>query len=179
MREKDRAVRLAKQTLEHVWDGTLPVRPDRLAGRILMSVTKEGSKHSYPIRMEARSEWDLTGASGEARCMEEDREPHYLCLYNADEHPTRQRFTMAHELGHVMLGHVKPGEPAWRDMTFNSYNDINEIAANAYAAELLMPEARLREYAELTDDVAQLAGTFGVSPSAVTNRLRNLGIIDV
>lgn len=177
MLQKDKAVRLAKETLEKVWDGTLPVRPDMLADRIRLSVTqKNGEKTSHTIRMDAMSDWDLQGASGLARFAEDEPNRPFVCVYNADEHQNRRRFTMAHELGHVMLGHVKPGVEPRRDMTFNAYGDPIEIAANAYAAELLMPENMVRKYVDSGADIKRLASIFGVSTSAITNRLKNLGI---
>ncbi|MFC0268024.1 ImmA/IrrE family metallo-endopeptidase [Kushneria aurantia] len=94
----------------------------------------------------------------------------------ADEHQNRRRFTMAHELGHVLMGHVQPGVEPRRDTNFNAYGDPLETGANAFAAELLMPEAEIRRHAHSATDVRHLAGIFGVSTSAISNRLKNLGI---
>ena len=60
--------------------------------------------------------------------------------YNQAQHRHRQRFTVAHEIGHFMLGHTNG----------NSIFDLNskkpeEIEANQFAAELLMPLAFLNK----------------------------------
>lgn len=85
----------------------------------------------------------------------------------------RQRFTVAHELGHLLLhdvskGHVDvftPGLPA----------DVMEREANVFAAKLLMPEWMIRPAVDQVGaDVAVLAKRFVVSESAMELRLRAL-----
>ena len=51
--------------------------------------------------------------------------------------PNRQRFTAAHELGHILLGHVGEYELVNRDPSEND-NPI-EQAANVFASRLLAP----------------------------------------
>lgn len=57
----------------------------------------------------------------------------------------RQRFTIAHEIGHILLGHEGISH---RDTSYTVYKGIidrmNEVSANGFAAELLMPEQLLR-----------------------------------
>lgn len=60
--------------------------------------------------------------------------------YNKTKHPHRQRFTVAHEIGHLLLGHTKDDIP----IDFDS-SDPEEIEANKFAAELLMPLAMLKQ----------------------------------
>lgn len=63
----------------------------------------------------------------------------------------RQRFTIAHEIGHILLGHEGI---SYRDPNNEQYNDLvkrmNEVSANGFAAELLMPEKLLRKALEKT-----------------------------
>lgn len=63
----------------------------------------------------------------------------------------RQRFTIAHEIGHILLGHEGI---SYRDPNYQKYNDfikrMNEVNANSFAAELLMPEKLLRKALEKT-----------------------------
>lgn len=58
----------------------------------------------------------------------------------------RQRFTIAHEIGHIILDHEGISH---RDTSYTVYKGIiermNEVSANSFAAELLMPEQLLRE----------------------------------
>lgn len=65
----------------------------------------------------------------------------------------RQRFTIAHEIGHILLGHEGISH---RDTSYTIYKDLiermNEVSANAFAAELLMPEILLRKALVATMD---------------------------
>ena len=67
----------------------------------------------------------------------------------------RQRFTIAHEIGHILLGHEGVSH---RDTSYTVYKGIiermNEVSANGFAAELLMPEILLRE--ALLDTMTEL-----------------------
>ena len=52
-----------------------------------------------------------------------------------------------------------------------------EQEANWFAASLLMPEKLLKHYFSITNDADKLATIFGVSPTAVYYRLKNLGLL--
>lgn len=107
-------------------------------------------------------------------------------------HPaSRQRFTIAHEIGHLLLHEpqLQIDERAFvvfRDLISSKATDPNEIEANQFAATLLMPEELLREAVlALTDrndveaSILQLAEQFEVSKESMTIRLTRLGwIID-
>lgn len=111
---------------------------------------------------------------------------------NQSHHPNRQRFTVAHELGHYILHRTESS--VFIDSTYTFYRDSNssdgktlqEIQANAFAAELLMPETIIRDHlktyeVDLYDarEVANLASKFGVSEQALTIRLVNLNLVSV
>jgi Zn-dependent peptidase ImmA (M78 family) len=121
-------------------------------------------------------------------------------LYRNDEHivigvnsghsKTRQRFSIAHECGHLLLHKGKMYVDArvnFRDALSSQAVDPEEMEANAFAAELLMPRAFvLSELLKAVDlyktHDAQILGkamarTFRVSPKAMDYRLRNLGLI--
>jgi Zn-dependent peptidase ImmA (M78 family)/DNA-binding XRE family transcriptional regulator len=101
--------------------------------------------------------------------------------FNAAEPESRQRFSIAHELGHYVLRHRKPvhvdlavspsshGEPP-------GYDWRNEREANAFATELLMPEDLVRAAAVERPDRHRLARLFKVSDEAMGFRLVNLGL---
>lgn len=111
---------------------------------------------------------------------------------NSLHHPNRQRFTIAHEIGHVLL---HKGTEVYIDRTYrvNMRNtvssqavDKDEIEANRFAAALLMPEHMLVEDLkdmeidfESEDDLADLAEKYEVSLKAMTIRLSNIGLISV
>jgi Zn-dependent peptidase ImmA (M78 family) len=110
---------------------------------------------------------------------------------NAAHHLRRQRFTIAHELGHLSL---HPGRPYtvdstirlnWRDDLSSLATDRQEIEANAFAAAVLMPEKLVREAVKslrparnTTESrlIDLLARQFDVSTEAMSFRLVNLGI---
>lgn len=101
---------------------------------------------------------------------------------NVDVSSERQFFTIAHELGHYFLDH-KPDEYGVyaRQNTYVGVKHDNEKEADCFAANLLMPEnmikLEVRKYPFLTTNPSLLALRFGVSASAMTNRLKNLGLI--
>lgn len=97
--------------------------------------------------------------------------------YNSTESENRQRFTIAHELGHFELAHGSRKRDSAAE--FNMYNfDPIEVEANRFAAELLMPEAAVRHYVQHGNiSISELARTFAVSEVAMKYRLKNLGIL--
>ena len=87
----------------------------------------------------------------------------------AEDDVTRQRFTIAHEIGHVML---HPAGVLFRDNASYS-GDEREKAANDFAAQLLMPMPLMDAIAMQTNrDVHAIARAFQVSPGAARIRLR-------
>lgn len=165
---------MAQLARDIAWDGKLPVNPKEIADGIIMVKRQNDESIELPILMQGRH---LDGESGYAEYVDGD-EPHFLCVYNTDEVPTRQRFTQAHELGHVMLRHVAKGKSPRRDTTFKAQaGDWIEIDANGFAAELIMPEKYVRHLASKVTDIAKLAKDFGVSPWAMRYRLMNLGLL--
>lgn len=108
------------------------------------------------------------------------------------EHPeTRRRFTIAHEIGHLVLHdrhplHIDRDFPVrLRDARSSQAVDPDEIAANAFAAELLMPTAMVLgdlegQSVDYEDEQAirHLADRYKVSLQAMIFRLVNLGLLD-
>ena len=96
---------------------------------------------------------------------------------NMDNAPVRRRFTIAHELGHYFLHHKDKKELKYIDLR-STRRTKEEVEANKFAAELLMPEKELREEYEklMFPTIDSLADTFGVSNQAMKFRLSNLGL---
>ena len=110
---------------------------------------------------------------------------------NSVHHIHRQRFTIAHEVGHLVLHHDRVREKVHVDKRFRVtiYNrdiqsshgtELVEIQANQFAAELLMPESILRplingQY-DIDDDgpLEALSKRLRVSRQALEFRIRNL-----
>ncbi len=78
--------------------------------------------------------------------------------------PTRQRFTVAHELGHAILRHRVPA-------------DKLEVEANAFAAELLLPTEAIRRAAQENLSFSAVAGRFNASRQATIIALTSAGLL--
>lgn len=93
---------------------------------------------------------------------------------NGSDPEVRQRFTIAHELGHYFLGH----NDAYRDVyTSNGYHNQDEKLANNFAAEILMPKDKVEYYMDqlIIKNMSHLARIFNVSKEALLIRLGKLG----
>lgn len=62
-----------------------------------------------------------------------------IILFDEKALPARTRFTVAHELGHIILGHVKPGNVTTVNREPRPNDAPEERAANQFAARLLAP----------------------------------------
>ena len=96
--------------------------------------------------------------------------------------PARQRFTLAHELGHLLAGDDQ-GVHLDKDIYDRAQaKDPSEMRANNFASAFLMPEDVLREAAGTSglaeDGFAALACDLKVTPSALAIRLQQLRLID-
>ena len=122
-----------------------------------------------------------------------------ICV-NESHSVARQRFSVAHELGHAVLHFgsrspavseaavSRPLEVLFRDGLAESGTDAVEVDANSFAAALLMPASavtvefrtRLRSGPRRSTGaiIDQVASVFGVSSQAMSYRLINLGVVD-
>lgn len=154
----------AKDVLNTHWDGMLPIQPSSLA-------------QSMGVRVMGVPGLDVSG-------MIELKNGRPVITYNSSDAAVRQRFTVAHEIGHYVLGHLGAGKTKFRDPAshFSSAtHSIEEREANRFAANLLMPEATVKYAVERrgVHSIDRLAELFGVSQVAMKYRLENLGLIDV
>lgn len=104
-------------------------------------------------------------------------------LINSDQPADRQRFSAAHELGHLVLGHTP--RAAFISFLGRRFDPV-EAHADQFAAELLIPSHLLaRHLVDLRDGteptlprkVYRLASTFMVSFQAMATRLEKLGML--
>jgi len=112
---------------------------------------------------------------------------------NENHSEARQRFTVAHELGHFLLHRPAEGIPhvdrsfhvKFRNSQSSSGQYVEEMEANLFAAELLMPAFAIRNAIihcktfdmDNDDQIKAVAETFNVSQQALMIRLSNLGFI--
>jgi Zn-dependent peptidase ImmA (M78 family) len=109
---------------------------------------------------------------------------------NSRHAPTRQRFTVAHEIGHLQ---IHKGQPVFIDRFVrvnmrDGQSNVEEREANGFAAELLMPRSLIpqeidrvvgkRRDLTLPELVLALSERFEVSSAAMQYRLSNLGMVD-
>lgn len=80
----------------------------------------------------------------------------------------RMRFTVAHELGHIILRHILPGQATTRNREPSPDDDQEETAANQFAARLLAPACVLWGVGARSPD--EIAALCGISHQAATYR---------
>lgn len=118
--------------------------------------------------------------------LERGEHGQFVIRVNASHSLVRQRFTIAHELGHYMLHRVLIGKgvddnKAYRsDDVGNFYNKNilpeHETQANQFAASLLMPADQVRSVYDRMTSLSEMALHFSVSKSAMDVRLRSLSL---
>lgn len=120
-----------------------------------------------------------------------------LVAVEAEHHPHRQRFSVAHEVGHFVLHYrqdpsVSDFLCSAADMEVGAAQATAEVAAanraralyyqreaeaNRFAAELLMPAAAVRAMHRVTGgNLSRLTAHFDVSAQAMERRLGELGL---
>ena len=105
----------------------------------------------------------------------------FTLTVNALDPETRQRFTLAHELGHYMLhrhlfGDGLDDDRAYRSTDVGKYHNTQigieqEREANRFAANLLMPRETANNFKLTGESIESIAKKFGVSKHAMSIRL--------
>lgn len=121
--------------------------------------------------------------SGMAFVKEDQR----VIIVNSRHHKNRQRFTLAHELGHHQLhiDFLKEGvhvdKIIFRRNLDSAFGiDDREVEANTFAAELLMPKKVIKKLIPPTidlqdeDQLMEFSARFGVSAMALYYRITNV-----
>lgn len=103
--------------------------------------------------------------------------PRWIVLLNGMEPPARQRFSLGHELKHIIdHEHAKQFFP--RVMSSSGRLSVEQLC-DFFAGSLWMPRPWVkRAFASGTQDTVDLARLFEVSPQAMHVRLLQLGLID-
>lgn len=154
------------------------------AERLAHSTREEASVPDGPLR-DLQSVSESLGLLGFSLALGTDSgdaasaqvEKHGVAVINGSTGPGRRRFSLAHELGHHLVGDAY--EPAPR-----LGGSDTERMINAFAAYLLMPRASVMAvWNELSGESVRRAAIavsvrFGVSWTATCNQLTNLGLIE-
>lgn len=161
----------AEQVLRQYWDRTIPVD--------IASIAKKYGAKILPLSAKTKNDPSLqyNTLSGLAEKNE------YGCMIYVSEtdHYNRQRFTVAHELGHIVLGHTDEGvmkRDDYKNYSIGVWEDLHEIEANQFAAAILIPENALINIITKNNirSINDLAVIFNVSSTAMYWRLKNLGV---
>ena len=93
------------------------------------------------------------------------------CILLAEKHdaPAKLAFHLAHELGHLFQGHIKPGQAICDDNIERIINDEEETEADRFAMEILTgrPDPYLRPvYGRTAEKLAQAAIRIGAKNQA-------------
>lgn len=153
----------AKSLLESVWgQREFPVDPVWLANQLGVDVI----------------ETELPDSVSGALIKDKDKDP-VIVLCKSDS-KNRKRFTCAHEIGHYAYRLTTNGDHyEYVDLRGNSASagtDPEEIYANQFAAELLMPKDEVAQLSNKNMPAFLIAQHFGVSDDALRYRLKNLGL---
>jgi Zn-dependent peptidase ImmA (M78 family) len=156
---------------------------DVRAGGLARALSSGSAARKVPVPIEAIAE-DLCGL-----VVEEAADLDALGMLipaerrvrlNATETGERRRFTLAHEVGHwacqCLEGTAAPRYCRASDVGLDPLAKVLEREANAFAAELLMPEDRVREQWLGAASAVELAEWFGVSAKAMTWWLYSFGL---
>lgn len=88
-----------------------------------------------------------------------------------------QRFTLAHELGHILLGHGN-SDTEWEVGEGAPAEDCREVEANQFASKLLLPKQLfkrdMRGLPTTFAAIGELAGRYDVSLTAAAIRSAHL-----
>ena len=98
----------------------------------------------------------------------------FAIYVNDKHHPNRQRFTIAHEIAHIILHEHRIGKGIKDNGLYRSgLPNTAEWAANRTAANILMPWDKIKKFMDEDGriSVTALARKFGVSASAMSIRL--------
>ena len=156
------AAQEAQQLLDTTWGNKFPVDPVKIARDLGIDVLEV--------------EFD-PGVAG-AIFKEPGQDP--TIFINATDSPSRQRFTVSHELGHYVMHADEPDAFDYVDnrsavSADEGHANQFERFADTFASALLMPAKEVNRLMKEKYTPTQIAAYFGVSQDAAYLRLKQLG----
>lgn len=160
--DRSMAVKLARQAVKISGQNSYPIK----IKDIVLGLTRLG--HKITVNGVPLSE----GFSGQIIQISDKTG----ILYNQNDSEHRQRFTVAHELGHFMMNHSMGVS---REEIINLKNKLKiEKEANIFAAELLMPKQLIIDTQKNNKYKPQeLANIFNVSELALWFKIESDNLI--
>ncbi|MDT3320732.1 ImmA/IrrE family metallo-endopeptidase [Shewanella sp. SP1S2-4] len=173
--------------VKEINDVELPINLEHIVGKI------KNVNYSNSLSFE---DWDKSGFIQVIR-NKNDELSNVNIWVNPSECSVRQRFTLAHELGHLIFDVVPNlADPSREELIVEKLHrdgssSFKETRANKFAAQLLMPKELInREVNKLVEQLkketkkatvnevlSKLAPRFDVSEQSLEIRLRSLGYI--
>ena len=106
-----------------------------------------------------------------------------LIIVNDGRLKTRERFTIAHEIGHILRHYPRMKQRSWMfflDEKNPTSLPLYEREANIFATELLMPRQEvIQAFHNYTQNAEELANMFQVSKQAMKIRLEEIKLIEM
>lgn len=153
MTDYNRAARLAYKTLLALHIETLPVDPLQILSFCRNTTVHTYTEVMYLFGKTSRSAFKADCMEGkEAMTIRRDFGSRigYELIYDNHVQPLRQRFTLAHELGHILMKH-------------HDETPSEEREADYFASQLLAPHPIVEA---MPDDADLIASTFHLSRTA-------------
>lgn len=103
----------------------------------------------------------------------------YIICVNKHKFKMRQRFTIAHEIGHIVLNHCdrSPNAPLFKHFQITLKDNFEfERDADIFASELLMPTPHLLKLIKIdkAKDIKRLSDFYQVSKQAMEIKLEEI-----
>ncbi len=153
---------------------------EQISNAILKAFNEDNKSVIDVVNIANRLGFDVSQAKfdGDISGMVKNSKEVKQIFINNQDIPSKQRFTLAHEIGHILLHHDNLDEDFdVVDYRNNGISNRKESEADSFAASLLMPKERAKNVWAFYEDVDDFAEEFGVSKMAASIRLRNLGLI--
>ena len=165
--EKNKKIKNARELLSYLNMYTLPINVEKICSHFKILL-----QYDDLTNLETQYGMQISGL-----IYLDNEQGEKIIAVNKVDNTLRQRFTIAHELGHYFL-HFNDIDEDGSFVSFRASRSARETEANNFAAELLMPEDILREEYNLSyiPSVSYLASKFKVSTEAMGYRLKNLGL---
>lgn len=100
----------------------------------------------------------------------------YYIFYDDSKPKPRQRFTIAHEIGHIMLGHIGDRQCTRINREPSAEDAPEETQANQFAARILAPAWVLHSIHALTP--AEIADVCEISMTSATFRSERMRVLE-
>jgi Zn-dependent peptidase ImmA (M78 family) len=183
MLRKVRARRIAEGLLKEFKVKKVPVDIENIAKQL----TTKDIRELKGLSLRIQREHFPSGLEDVSAVLLKEK-GHAIIAVNAAHSEYRQRFSIAHELGHLILhsNNELLTVDRYEKQFFTraeGISNLDEMEANEFAAAFLMPSDLIREdfekYFKKDPDeiISKLAKRYEVSEAALAFRLKNLGLL--